>query len=826
MVTKNLKLRTVLTLALVAVCMICAFAFTSVSPAKANTNVVFEMNTEAQVRIASPSGIRFVAKMNEATKTIVQSQGSEFGFLVAPSAYFTDEVVSNGKYHDKYSETNTDYQGLYDYVIVEYKTENAEGTNDFDKIHASAKEDGVYLANGVLANIKEANLDLDFTAVAYYKASGDTDYTYATLDNSALKKNIHSIVSKEYLNAELPADTEALVDAFNLGSETANAGKPALSVLITDEQDFSAMLSKQDTAWYQLANDITIAQAADGTPNYSYETTLTGILDGNGNKLSVVIEYSTVASDNQQYKGIVKDISGTVKNIIIDSQVSAPANTGSTSVLCKTLTGTIKDTVFITNYNTNSTGISMTSGLIETVGANATVSNVLNYDKSSGRNLVLSMYADSTAVIENFAYIGNSYNKSMDGYGNYPWRRFPNAVANSTQMPTVTGMYIYQSGSTAISGTALHLTGYITSGQDPDVANGTGDPFDFTGYAGNRDICTTENIIKPISQVLKAPFSASNSIISYNNLNIYPEKLVEITTAQQFADAMFSGESNIFDLKADVKITSAELSSIIGTDGTMGTKESIFENFNGVLLGNKHKVEIVIPDGTGYFSGMIRNLNGTIKDVNFIVDMTGNISLRQNTSAGGSGVIAENLYGTLMNSIVSFKVNQVKYSSAQHWVAAVKYNFGAIDNCVIINTNYDDPSTSSSESVWIAGPVIANKENAKINDVVVISEAKSWGSLLEYAWVAGKTHPADIVQTLNIADLYHYSGMANALNGVGRYLDVDYYKANCTSYGGDNTNSAYKAFYKELTTAQGNTKTPDNVVSGFTFTADGASFAN
>lgn len=802
MKTKSLKLKTILTLSVAVVCMFCAFAFTSISPAKANTNVVFEMNTQAQARIADPSGIRFVAKMNEATKNAVQSQGSEFGFLIAPSVYFTDQVVSAGKYHDSFAVSGAEYKGLYDFVDVQYKTENSAGTNDFDKITASTKEDGVYLANGVLANIKEANLDLDFSAVAYYKTSGDTEYTYADLNISELKKNIHSIVSKEYLNAELPADTEMLVDAFNIGSDTANGDKPAMSVLLTDEADFSAMLDKQDTAWYQLANDITIAQAQEGTPDNTYDATLTGILDGNGHKIIHNVNYYD-ANNTKAYYGMLKEVSGTIKNVVFDTEIkvtqTADKSGGGQSIICENLTGTIKDCVIDNTYILPN--LSMSNGVVGNLISGSKISNVLYIENGDQKSLLCARTIVAGATIEDFTYIGASYNATINGYGN-GWIRAPFSGDKETY-GTITNFTMYPSIISALTDGGQKFTGVSAEN---------------AGYYGNEDKGVYTSTSDLLTDLVKNPISMDALNVKVKDNVAYVVESINVATASDFINMILAKEQKIYNITADIEIGLNDFKSanLLNAEDKI-TTSNIFGSgslFKGLLNGNKHTVKITTPAATVWTFALINELSGTITDTRFEIDMSATMRHAGNMS----GVIADILTGKLENCVVEYKIDAtLNYKSTQHKAGIfATLSGGTVKNCVFINENTDS-------TVWVAGIAPTINANSTIEDVVIITPQKRWSSVKEYFGVI-RTVSADVIDTLTLANIYHYSGIANALNGDGRYLDVDYYKTNYASYAWSNSSDGCTVFYKELTSAQGNTKTPDNVVSGFTFTADGASF--
>ena len=166
---------------------------------------VFEMEEKASVRLAVPYGIRFRVKMSEDIKARIDAEGATFGFLIFPHAYLGN-------------------------ITADYKTAlkaSVDISGDKEKIY---EEGGYYWANGVLADIKEENLSLDFTSVCYIK-EGET-YTYAALSQT-FKRNVTSVASTAFIKEK--EQRSALTSAY------AKLGTSAMPVRITSVEDLSVI---------------------------------------------------------------------------------------------------------------------------------------------------------------------------------------------------------------------------------------------------------------------------------------------------------------------------------------------------------------------------------------------------------------------------------------------------------------------------------------------------------------------------------------------------------------------------------------------------------
>lgn len=137
---------------------------------RAAKEVPLSMVEGASLRIDDEEGgIRFRAKMNEKTASAVINGSAAMNFVIAPKTLF--DTVTDGNYANL--------------------TKKIEIPVDGTKIY---KDGDYYYANGVIANILEANRSLDFCATAYITANGTT--TYAEADFSLTRGNLYDIVNQ------------------------------------------------------------------------------------------------------------------------------------------------------------------------------------------------------------------------------------------------------------------------------------------------------------------------------------------------------------------------------------------------------------------------------------------------------------------------------------------------------------------------------------------------------------------------------------------------------------------------------------------------------
>ena len=193
---------------------------------RAAKEVPLSMVEGASLRIDDEEGgIRFRAKMNEKTASAVINGSAVMNFVIAPKTLF--DTVTDGNYANL--------------------TKKIEIPVDGTKIY---KDGDYYYANGVIANILEANRSLDFCATAYITANGTT--TYAEADFSLTRGNLYDIVNQlvvlygeEYAESILAATP---YEWYGKGDYPIVIDTPeqynALAAQVNGGRDFSAYTAK------------------------------------------------------------------------------------------------------------------------------------------------------------------------------------------------------------------------------------------------------------------------------------------------------------------------------------------------------------------------------------------------------------------------------------------------------------------------------------------------------------------------------------------------------------------------------------------------------
>ncbi len=158
----------------------------------------FTFDTGASIRIdtteAATSGIRFTATFGEDLYADLVQEGAlkekaEVGMIIVPDVYYTDYQEAGA----------SDYFTYFEEVKGKSK---ADLSVSFGVEKMIAVEDG-YQINGAIVKIKDANLNLDYRAIAYYTLDGVT-YNYQ------VHSDVRSIV---YVADKALLDTETSYEA-------------------------------------------------------------------------------------------------------------------------------------------------------------------------------------------------------------------------------------------------------------------------------------------------------------------------------------------------------------------------------------------------------------------------------------------------------------------------------------------------------------------------------------------------------------------------------------------------------------------------------------
>ena len=269
------------------------------------------MNYGASVRINKTesyedNGIRFSATISEAEYNVARlMDNAVFGMFIMPESYLTrfgdlsaENVNLGGVYDWKENKSNEYFYGGSEIQAESHRIlamTYTELPNDTEK-------DGYKVINGSVVAIKDDNLDMNYVGRAFirYEVDGFYFYEMAEWSEGYVGNNVRSITEvadkalkdpTSNLNAN---EQKALTDAYLVKSYTVDG-----YTAITSEADFAAM---NENGKYYLANDITVSAA--------YANAFSGVLNGNGKKITV------------NGTSLFGTFTGTLKNVQITTNAS------------------------------------------------------------------------------------------------------------------------------------------------------------------------------------------------------------------------------------------------------------------------------------------------------------------------------------------------------------------------------------------------------------------------------------------------------------------------------------------------------------------------
>lgn len=177
----------------------------------------FKMAEGASACISDP-GIRFRVEIGDTVAETAKA-ADEFGFLVFPQEYLATakaniEAGTADNYHDKFDgelepgkvvpADKVGTYGLFDYVAVSISDE------DFDNAVYTDPDNGLQYVNVVYQDEVLKNIDVELTALAWYK-NGET-YTYAELSDS-FSRSVAYVAQQEYIAGNY--NRAGLMNAFS-----------------------------------------------------------------------------------------------------------------------------------------------------------------------------------------------------------------------------------------------------------------------------------------------------------------------------------------------------------------------------------------------------------------------------------------------------------------------------------------------------------------------------------------------------------------------------------------------------------------------------------
>ncbi len=725
------KIKIAFVLALTAILMFTAFAFLNVGSAKADELVftgdgkdTFVMREDAEMRLYAEeenntSGLRFTVDIGSKLYDEKISALEEIYFVIGYAENFDAIEAEDG------------FDGSY--AGVKGKKVTVPVANVFKAMTADdTAYTGAYRANVVITKIQDANYDKEFTAVAYYM-DGETPVWATRGADRSIKYLADSVYFNvgDKLGEEEVADWQSDLETY-LGTGTSEARPIGIGTQDLADADASEteaerqldiVMASSAQKYFRLEKDVDLGTNKAGDSATSiYSAEFKGVLDGNGKKISYVIDSASGVS----FQGLINTIasSATVKNLIVDADVTSVA--GVQGLLVNDHSGIIDNCAIIGNYVNRGASSAMVAAT--TYGSNK-ITNCVIIDKSATAGKSISTTATGAGTIENIVYVGKgdiSQATMPKGYTNFGWDT------------TATNVYAYNTLGLALKGYGNKVTYYTANWDSNTVTSGINIDTFATVFNANEDFALAES-----EGVVALTFKGTT--LATGNAN---EGVVSITDKAGLLAAFNGGENKYYSLDVDgLEITDEDLEST--------TRQYIFGAFNGYLNGNNKSISMIVDHTEVYGVGFFNAINGVIKNTNINVDFK---STGRNVA---QGALAENLNGVVENCIITYTAG-IASSGTQGLFANV--GAGAVmKNCLINSLG------SSGSYKLFANTVDAS---AIIDDIVYIKSSVDF------------RYPLPTVVAPGISDVVLYTSLANAEKGSGYYkIDNDLYPTSTTPNG-------------------------------------------
>ena len=187
------------------------------------TSGLFEMEDGVSLQFSQVGGMRFIVKMDETVYNFVKNTaGAELGFVIAPKNLML--------------EANGDYLNM---------PKKIGGSIDKNKVYVDGE---YYYANGCIQNVKHANLERSFVAVAYIQYGGEVRYTDY---NDLARNNLYDLVNMATLNGYAKEIFEA-EDGYSpyvtvgQGDENGWYGTEAFPIFVENTADYNGLIEAVD----------------------------------------------------------------------------------------------------------------------------------------------------------------------------------------------------------------------------------------------------------------------------------------------------------------------------------------------------------------------------------------------------------------------------------------------------------------------------------------------------------------------------------------------------------------------------------------------------
>ncbi len=663
-------------------------------------------------------------------------------------------------------------------------------------------EKGVADTNGVIAGyINEVtNLDTDYT-VEYYLENDNGEFIKDSQLTETLTAKINSQVSVSAKEIDSYVfDEDNVNNVLSVDKVYAN-GKTTLKLYynkvkateISNASDFMTMLAENPSGNYKLTADIDLSSialtkysdkgsvyadeikkvnAVNGVGQVtSYLDTFSGILDGNGYKITLNNNSSKDSMFNVMGLFNYVEETAVIKNLFVDTTVTTYAKLGGAGNMPCTATfinwnkGLIEDCYIKSTLRLNNAQDGLVNRAVLIFQQNGTIKNTLI-------DFVVYNGTSSTVIDTRAIFMGAT--------GSYE-----NVIAISTQPRFATN---YLAGTT--SSGATPYSAYVYENYDYLMA-GLGKYFTTNSTGGDTQVKAFENLNSKV-------FIANNNQISFFDRAIATYQDIElISNASEFMSKLTTNPNGCYVLTTDIDLTSTQmtkfddLSNWINSYGytannqlTKGTVWAYIDSFGGTLNGQGHKIILNNKsDASNIVNALRDNIKGlfneiasgaVIKNIYFDIDLYAYLLRSGISNQSYNALLAGVNRGTIENCYINGKMTvfgHTNYSGAFTPTQLGTYVIGDQQGTVkdtLINyniyltraTNFTNATLLETRAVFANFPGKAS--GAIYNNVVVVSQSQT-----DYF---GTYRYADGFRYLNegtLTNCYMYTSIANLIAGNG-----------------------------------------------------------
>lgn len=750
MINKLNKVKAIIIMLLVSAMMFTAGTLLSLknSPVSADEPAVtstFTMSETVQARIATPSGLRFIVNFDEATKAKIEEAG-KLSFIIAPSDKFVD---------------GTDYlsEGFQKVVV------DIDVTNSLEKLVADGN--GGYYATAILYNIKEANWNKNFSAIAYYTDATSNEVVFA--DGNLPSASIDSLVNKAFFENSNSETRARIYTYFNYGGYDANTFEFTMNgetqsytvephpIRVKASQfDFISTIdyNGNDAAYYYILTEDVELSFIDGT-NYIYENDFGGILNGNGHTIKYKV-YSTIP-----FRGLYKRISGKIFNLTVDTTDLTLAY-GENASFAQYVSGEIENVVFLYHLKTNSYEnvyeTSPSSGIVYEADGTAQFNNIVIYDESQGIHAYFLVRGGAGPKISNLAYVGPNTALGVPGYGGsyqFSWRKLPFAV--NEKHIEVENFHVYQNIKAALAGDGKSIEDFeyevMPHGSVEDVKWHV---FSETKF---EEVLVSDPEFMPIALGYFHEGDNHGYRITMGDVVVYEQSSIyekEINNAEEFVEAMKSGAFTNFNIKSDIVVTSAYLDP---KNGVALNNGYLFNNdLAGNIIGNGHTITFNVNARDVYANGKF--VNGIFKSISgSIIDTHIDIQVGSIYWAGNYSILTKSLTGSIEDSIITYD-NGTEYAN---------YGYASLIEGMTAKAVIKNVLVVANNGYTAGSPFVRNAEKTSTISNVVIVSNKLADNKNNYITIVLPTTKC------NITNFYAFTSVSSDLKGTGYMLTARKY---------------------------------------------------